>query len=652
MLCIFTTCLTTGFTDDLMALLRDVEERVGQNLVVGASKRVERVGHSPSVVTIFTRSQIEKLNVSNLYELLSYAPGFELTESYFGFTSVGVRGVNQSIYNNKILLVINGHPFFENVNGNAHFEMIPINAIRKVEVIRGPGSALYGTNAYAGVVSVETIDGAGYENNLLSFETGSLHTSRLGFNLVQRDANRRGGLLISGTLADQSRWPYTATDERGVSNTIDYINDVQNTYINWKRDNITLQVGRFQQEKTKLGITPVFAYSGLNDFEGTMVDLSWGRNLDEKSNLKLRYGYNDFSRILHIGRFPTPASQPIHLDTPSESERFELLYTRNIDEKLKAITGFSYEEFRADPYYFLETTTNNISNFSAFLDSKATRNKAAFLQLDYRASEKLGLLGAYRQTDSAETGKSGVPRFGAVYSFDEDFNMKLLYGKAFRSASFFENYVNTAGVLFGPVPQGLSPLEDEKITQWDLVFEKKFAGLDTRLNFFHIETDDLISRRPGPGGVPEYFNSMGQKIKGVELEARGELKNGTQMTVNLSHRNGENLADGSAAKNISRFTGNLMLDRDMDQNWSWMAQLQHLGKREGRLTNGREFGLDDMSLVHAGISYKFDNDVKATFFVKNLEDKKVENFEYNRGNLESLPGGSGRGVYLKIEKRF
>jgi outer membrane cobalamin receptor len=377
---------------DFRQLMQNTEESMGQKLVTGASRRLEKISSSLSVSTVFTQNQIKELRVSSLYELLSYVPGFELTESFFGYTTVNVRGILQANYNNKILLLINGHPFLESVNGNAHLEIIPIQAISKVEVIRGPGSVLYGTNAYAGVISVETLDGGSYENSSFSLETGSHHTSRMGMNMVLNNGTK-GGLFLSSNIVSRNSWTYRP-ETAAQAAPFDYSSDLQNLYLNWKNQNVTLQIGHFAHDKMRFGFTmnPGMA-TGMNQFDGTFLDLSWLYKTADGSQFKIRYGYTEQERIYN---FPPPMAPTRN---PSEIHRFEISYDQKISPRLRNITGLVHEQFitTREP---IDSATSLGQAYQG-LRKHETIIEALFTQFDYELHEKMAVLLACRATLTA-----------------------------------------------------------------------------------------------------------------------------------------------------------------------------------------------------------------------------------------------------------
>lgn len=653
-LMIFSLTAAPSLAEDgagLEDLLMEAQESISKNVVVGASRKAESLNSSASIVTIITRSQIEAMHPRSIYEILSKATGIEANESYFGMTTLNFRGILQNIYNSKILVVVNGHPLFESVNGHAALEMIPLPAIAKIEVIRGPGSVLYGTNAYAGMVNITTIDGRGYEKSSVSLNGGSFGRYGLSFGYVGREEEvGRGSLFVGGNLAEDDGWRYkVASDEKKKAGEIPYIDKVNSVYANYRIGAFTLQLGHFKQKKSKLGITPVLDYTGLNDISGTMVDLSWDWKLKPGSSIKARFRLDSFTRDMNTGYFPARPflghDSQVNMESDSDSKGFELYYDKVLSDRVHMISGVLYEEFASDPYAFLWLDDGTIHPLSAYLDNHKSSNKAIFAQFDVTASSKLNLLGALRVNENSLSGRGTVPRLGAVLEAGKDFFIKVMYGKAFRNASFFERYVATKNVLFGS-----ENLSDEKIEQWDLAFDKKFSEtFEARLNFFRATTDDLINRvntaDPVTTGAAAkvYANTKGQEIEGIELEMRSNPHPRLETLLNATYRKGHNLADGTNIDNFSKFIGNLSLGYDLTNGWKFNTQVQHFGSRQI---------LPSYSLIDASLDYSPDKQNTFSLIIKNLTDKEYEVPEYNRGIIPTLPGGPPRAFYLEYRRLF
>lgn len=239
-------------------------EELLQIPLVTPTTRGERAAEAPAVISVLTAAMIRDLGVNTLYEALSYLPGVQVMESYFGYTMVNIRGVLESHYNNKVLLMVNGVPTREAIQGSFHLEIIPIGAIDRIELVRGPGSALYGTNAFAGVINI--ITKKGNDDSLRQLQVG-------GGSFTTRDGSATWGGHASGldwvasasARRDDGWSGRVRHDEQGKSGSIDFENDVTNGFVALNYKGFSLTAAGFDQTKGKYGITPVLAYSAPSD---------------------------------------------------------------------------------------------------------------------------------------------------------------------------------------------------------------------------------------------------------------------------------------------------------------------------------------------------------------------------------------------------
>ncbi|MDP2874771.1 MAG: TonB-dependent receptor, partial [Holophaga sp.] len=135
--------------EDLLALLNTP--------ITTASKKAERTIEAPSVVSVITRDQFQAYGWTSLNDALYSLPGFGPARDYDRRT-VASRGLHEGWNNNHILLLVDGIPYNDNVYGSAYTsEMTPVFMIKTLEVVRGPGSALYGSNATNSATQLRTI---------------------------------------------------------------------------------------------------------------------------------------------------------------------------------------------------------------------------------------------------------------------------------------------------------------------------------------------------------------------------------------------------------------------------------------------------------------------------------------------------------------
>ncbi|MDD1633656.1 MAG: TonB-dependent receptor plug domain-containing protein, partial [Methylococcaceae bacterium] len=147
--------------------------------VYGASKFEQKVTQAPSSVSIVTSQEIKKNGYRTLADILRSVTGFYVTYDQ-NYSYVGVRGFGRpGDYNTRVLLTIDGHRTNDNIYNQAMIgteAILDVDLIERVEIIRGPGSSLYGSNAFFGVINIITPRGRDLKGTEVSGEVGSFDT--------------------------------------------------------------------------------------------------------------------------------------------------------------------------------------------------------------------------------------------------------------------------------------------------------------------------------------------------------------------------------------------------------------------------------------------------------------------------------------------
>ena len=155
-------------------------EQLGNVKVYGASKHLQAAGDAPSSVTVITADKIQKYGYRTLADVLKTVPGFFVTNDR-NYSSVGVRGfARPGDYNTRILLLVDGHRLNDDIYDEAMIGTefpINIDLIQRMEVIRGPVSSLYGSNALFAVINIVTRRGRDIDGLELSADAASFNTS-------------------------------------------------------------------------------------------------------------------------------------------------------------------------------------------------------------------------------------------------------------------------------------------------------------------------------------------------------------------------------------------------------------------------------------------------------------------------------------------
>ncbi len=632
---VFSAYSHAGQSDGLMEMslkeLMDVE-------IYTASQELESTASSPATTSVITSRQLQQWGVSNLYEALSFLPGVVLNETYMGYSVLTFRGVTPGLYNNKALFMLNGKPVFEPLFGSSHLEYVPLDMVDRIEVVRSPASALYGTNAISGVVNVITKQSPEQNQFTVSIGADDHRYGSLTFH------NEYLSLSVSGLNTDGYRYHGTF-DELGNEVDIDYGQELKNIFFDYHRNGWRINASYFDMDKEKFGLNPVLLQQGENHFESTHVAVSKVVSFDE-SEFSVLVSYDDMERALDAAAFP-PVGNAVVNKNKVERHSAELQYRTSLTDNIKWIVGAGFEKAKSNPMIFVDLTNGSVNPFSPFLDSKSAENLSVYSQLRYSISKKSSAVVGLRAEDNNSSGSSGlIPRLGFTYEFLPDNYFKILYGEAFRLPVFLEKYVSVPGIL-----QGDPNLEREKIETFEVGFNGRI-NLKNALSatLFHLDVEDEITRRSALLGGTEYYNSVGREMYGVEVEWKSSLSDRLSADMNMSYMDGEE-AELDDAPFTAHYTLNVMLNYRVSFNWDVSLSSQTVSSKDYILNNAQTGSVDSYTLLNAVINYQTPvYQVGLTF--KNVLDEDYTYPEPVRRNLSEIPGGAGVSAYLSVSYQF
>lgn len=658
--------------------------------VITASKKSERISQAPAIIEVLTRKQLKDLGARDLYQALTFLPGIELLESYNGYTTLIFRGQSQEIYNAKILFLMNGHPVYEVANSSFQLEMVPIESIERVEVIRGPGSVLYGTNAFAGVINVITSQrGEDGQSSRARFEGGSFQTGAASGGNYGRRGDFTWNAFVGANYTkgyayvvetDQNEdcllaKPLLPSDcpKNGPSASYDYFNNYANAYADVSYAGLRLQAGGLFEEKQKYSIIPVARFHESNQFNPIFAELSYKLS-GEIFSFTAKAGLNKDKHTWGMGTFPLPGAkyEGVHADASTMLIRGEVVFSITPLEELEIDTGLSYDftgdgEIGDGSFAVLNKDGSEHALSPNFKIPPKQHTESLYGQATWRPLESLAFIVGDRvsqfQTDRNQItlNSSGIPvqkmvsqqpsvnnsaRGGVVYTPFEALTLKALYGTAYRLPNLYE----TAGVLNQVL--GTTPLEPETIRTAELGIDSRPTDrLSLRLNGFNSLTDQIIGRRPPTAAeVPlfgknstVYDNVPGQRILGVEAAAHSILNDQWSLFANGSWKRVIN----RKSRKFEHFTSPFIWNGGVSyQPVAWFAARP----------NAQYFGARDSShayvLANAVLDFPIYESVTISLIGNNLLDQKYTYPEYVRQVVETTPGGPGRAFYGRVTADF
>ena len=522
--------------------------------VYAASKYEQPLSDAPSLVTIVTAEEIEQFGYRTLADILDSVRGFYTTDDRnYGYA--GIRGFGRpGDYNTRILLMLNGQRLNDNVYDSAvigHDFVVEVGSIRRVEIVRGPGSSLYGANAFFAVVNVITMDGRDMKGLRTDLEFGSHGGYRPSVSYGDRFQN---GLEFFATASvldmDGARLYYPEFDDPGTNNGItegtDY--EVAGNYaatLSWR--DFWFQTAYQSREK---GI-PTGSYDTVfNDTRNRTIDRTHYINVgidhtfDNSLSLSshIEYGRYEYEGD-YVYDWADPGDPPDlvvnHDYTLGRWWGAGIQVADNVGRRNRIVGGFDYRGS-------IDQLQQNYDLASYLNDSRHNDSWGVFvqdeLQIHPRLTANLGV--RYDHYDSF--GGTTNPRLALLFSPVPDATIKLLYGTAFRPPNAYELYYHDDLTLQKP---GLD-LEPEQIDTYELGVEKQFSNqLRGTASVYYYEITDLIDQFLDPAdGLLVFRNLADVNARGVEMELEGKWFAHLNGRISYSIQHAE---DGSTGARLS-----------------------------------------------------------------------------------------------------
>lgn len=633
------------FAERAVDLTRFSLEELMQMEVYSASKFGQKTSEAPSAVTVITAEDIKTQGYRTLADILRSLPGVYVNYDR-SYSSVGVRGFGRpGDYNDHLLFLVDGYRINDNI-----YDMVPVDTdfivdvdlIERVEFLpAGPATALYGNNAFFGVVSITTKRGRDIGGMELSGSVASAETYR-GRATFGRKLDNGLELLLSATTYDsQGRNLYfpefdDPSTHDGVAVGLDY--DTAHQYFGkLSFENWTLELVHADRDK---GVPTAPFDQDFNDprsrtedrrtFASLGYSAPWNTYLNVQGHLL--YGAYDYhGDYIYEG-----------IDLPDQATgrwwNADLQFTSTAFDSHKFAFGAEYQrDLQQNQAAFGETG-------AATFDSRVSGDRWGLYALDeFALGNQTNLSVGIRYDQTANGDHSVDPRIGLVYQWDAQTTFKLLYSTAFRSPNAYELYY-AADYLLNP------NLQPEKIETYELILDKRLDE-STRFNasVYHYDIEDLIELTTDPdSGLLTFRNLSNVQANGITIEAVRHWTDGARLRASYS---GQLVEDetGRWIDNSPRHLAKL--------NWSqpffgdiWRAglDLQYIGKR--RATQGNEVA--DALVVNLNLlGQPFGKNLDVALGVYNLFDQDYADPGSDELLQTEIPQ-DGRTWRLKLDYRF
>jgi outer membrane receptor for ferrienterochelin and colicin len=523
---------------------------------------------SAAITSVITADQIKAMGATELHEVLETVPGVHasIQQDVYDY-NYSMRGIKNT-GNSQVLMLLNGTrittPFGGTLMSGTE---LPLESIQRVEVIRGPGSALYGADAFAGVINIITkkaddINGTKVGVRAGNFDTQSTwgqHSSEwAGWKVAtslqyqHSDNNERIIKADAQTVLDNTFYT-NASHAPGPMNTR---YETLNGHLNLQRKHWDIGFWGFNSIDSGLraGNAGALDPKGKANGEQYLGDIRFStEDWFEDWELTAHASYLRSDFIANLQVFPNNTKLPIGKDgninftdyspisfpdgvnaIPGRIENipaieFTSIYRGLTDHVARFNTGFRHEEI---------STTLDINigkgvikdNTQPVVDGKLTNvtdtpyvyladtNRSIWslvAQDEWQIARNWQLTSGLRYDNYSDFGGTLNPRLALVWDINEQLTGKLLYGRAFRAPSFSEQ-----GAKNNPVVLGNKNLKPETINTTELAFDyRPWSSLRTTLNLYYYEINNLIlSAVQADGSTPRYQNNGNQTGYGSEFE--------------------------------------------------------------------------------------------------------------------------------------
>ncbi len=527
-------------------------------LVITAARKPQRITEASSTIDLITAEDIKRSGALTLAEVLERLPGIYTPTAHNALDMLWIRGVGGR-FNDNALLLIDGVPYRTLYYSNFPInEQIPLEDIKKIEIIRGPGSALYGTNAFTGVISVVTKDAVDIPKNEITASYGTWNTQNHYVSLAEEFET--GEFTFFGKYLDTDGYKVNRndegfrTDERRVAD-----NHAYKLKLRHKNLDLNIRYSKFSLNDST-AVPDEDEEGGPTVREHILTQLGYHVDLNPKLSLQVKAYFNHFA--LDRGRVAVDQNSAVISTNRSEIygrvAGVDVLSTLRLSPTHTMLFGVNYEYEYLD-HAFSETAEPPTAPFSLTEWASASGGTTPeaidnnTIGVYFEDELKLGeyvILTSGLRLDSSETSETRLsPRVSIVYIPDNKTSIKLRYSEAFRAPTYQELYKQTNdGEAEGN--KNLNP-QTIKTVEFEL---SRFIWNNHRLNttFFYTQFENFI-KVIGSGD----FQNLGKReLHGVEVGLHGRIDKDLSYFANYSLTNAKE-SNGADIGGVPENMGNL-----------------------------------------------------------------------------------------------
>ncbi|MGP0592633.1 TonB-dependent receptor plug domain-containing protein [Nitrospira sp. T9] len=570
---------TTPAAIDLALIKEDLEFLKEENVSIAAAHE-QPISEAPSNVYVITDADIRQSGATDLPTVLRRIPGLEVIQMTGADFNVSMRGDNQSRAN-KLLVLVDGRSIYLDPQGEMLWKAIPITLpeIKQIEVLKGPASAIYGFNAYDGVINI--ITKSAEEMKGLTVQAGGGE-----FSTVMLSA------IYGGRFEDLSyriSYGYDQTNEW---------DDRDKKAFGSNKFNIATTYALPDDTAVKLS----GGFLTSSQYEGPIVDTvvisqepeqGYVNAAYEGANYFLRGYWTNLQQPGDVNAFSPNISPFISFFSPENGSSKQNLNwnSYNVEGQHRLRMGATSELTYGLNYRYNSTTSNFLSG------SNHENRLGLYVQEEWKPISMLTAVAGLRFDMDTYINPTYSPRGSLIFKPSENHSFRLTAAIAYRAPTIFETHTDSrAAVTFPGFPPFVPPsttigsltgsenLKPEKITSYELAYQGWFFKhrLRTQAAVFLNNLKDLIGQEnTGVGPSLTFANASGEAtIQGVEGGAEFLMMPWLTGFANVSYQDISQSLVGRVRRGGPQWKVNGGLRADLDNGLNGEAAFHFVGSAD------------------------------------------------------------------------
>ena len=583
--------------------------------VVSATLSEQKLSEVPSSVQVIDRTLIKEMGADTVAQALQEAVGLILETETGRTVRPSIRGTGPM----HTLVLIDGRRLAPGYRGYSDINQIPTTMIERIEVVRGPSSALYGSDAIGGVVNIITIKPPQKKTVASAdFKAGTNIESGGGTYLPQAYVGSSFDpfrFIVGGSYWSRDGWNHD-------NELPDDGDDLKQQYASGKAaldlsPNHTISFGGYYNHFERTGLRDIQNKETERDAtdESNEVFLRYDGSLADRFKVMLQAYHSEYKTDIDL----TPPSTDPYFQTNEKYKltQYEGRLTAKINQYANATLGAEYRD-----------DSRGADNLSPEYD---TNNKAGFGQLDMLFFKRLNLVAGVRWDDHSEFGSEWSPRIATSFIINEYLRLKGSYGHGFRAPTSYELYVTSYRRRGKDIYLSNSDLQPETSQSYEFGLQSNLdvaKGLYLELTYFNIDIEDMIEAvlqsSSKTVSTYKYENISEAENSGVEFLGSLKLPCGWKLGASATYLESENKETGYQLANQPDLKGNLNAEWHIEKfglrarlSYTWYSGIE----------DGSGNSLDDYSTLDAWLGKDLFDNLKLYAGMKNILDEESADYD-------------------------